>query len=375
MAEKSAIEWLRDPFLDRAGATWNRWYGCERQSAACANCYIPRQPPLRMNKLKFDKVSIGGRTDIVMANETVLLKPLRWKQPVLIFPNSLSDIWDGRVNIARVAEMFAVMLLTPRHIYITTTKRHRRQRNWLSSPRFVPLVAEAVARVMLLAQENGVRIPKSDIEYAWAHLLRSGGEPRHPLKPLANHWVGVTLESNETAERARYLHETPGAVKWLSCEPITGDLDFDQALSWPCAHCDGEGVMGESNGREIYCDAEGCANGQINFCPDWVVFGGESGPAAKATDLDTEPAPGLRPLDLDQLDTLIWWARNMLIPVFVKQLGDPWAAEVRAAAKAGRDPAEWPEHLRIRRYPDQLAYRALQYDPDNQLARKELALV
>ena len=103
------------------------------------------------------------------------------------------------------------------------------------------------------------------------------------------------------------------------------------------------------------------------------MFGGESGPAAKATELDTEPAPGLRDLDPDHLAFLIGEARDLGADVFVKQLGEPWAIAHGAASKAGRDPGEWPQQLRIREYPIQLAERALRFDPGNRLALAAVA--
>lgn len=343
MSLHSAIEWLFDPYLQAEGATWNRWIGCTRESAACHNCYIARQPPLRMRRLRFDKAAIGGKTDIVMMNERVLYKPLTYRKPLLIFPNSLSDLWHPGVPIERTAEMFAIMLLAGRHIFQTTTKRHRRQRNWLRSARFHRLVAQAVER---LVAASPVRIPAHAVEAARAHLATTGaGEA---LAPLPNLWVGVTCEANENGERLRYLGQTPAALRWVSCEPVT-----DPALTLL---------------EHLQVDA-----GDRLPAPDWVVFGGESGPPAKATEHDTTPAPGLRPLDLDHLRVLIGQARQLGSAVFVKQLGEPWARQAGADSRAGRDMSEWPADLRVREYPAALAERALRHDPGNPLALAELA--
>jgi protein gp37 len=339
----SAIEWLFDPYLQVEGATWNRWIGCTRESTACINCYIARQPPLRMRQLRFDKVAIGGKTEIVMMNERVLYKPLTYRQPLLIFPNSLSDLWHPGVPIERTAEMFAIMLLAGRHIFQTTTKRHRRQRNWLRSARFHRLVEAAVER---LVAASPVRIPAAAVEAARAHLAVTG--PGEALEPLPNLWIGVTCEANENGERLRYLEQTPAAVRWVSCEPITDPgLDLLRHLQ-PGA-------------------------GERLSAPEWVVFGGESGPAAKATERDTAPAPGLRSLDLDHLRALIGQARQLGSAVFVKQLGEPWARQAGAVSRAGRDMNEWPADLRVREYPAALAERALHHDPGNALARADLA--
>lgn len=372
MALKSVIDWLYDPYLDRAGATWNRWYGCTRESSACSNCYISRQPPLRIKGLKFDKVAIGGKTEIVMTDPKVLYYPIKWSLPLLIFPISLGDLWHPAVPIERTAEMYAVMLLANWHIFITTTKRHRRQRNWLRSARFHRLVREALVRI---ARECPHRIPPAALAAAWQHLDASGAT--EAMLPLTNVWVGVTCEANENADRLRYLADTPAAVRWGSIEPVTDlGLDLDECLTERCERCGGEPVLELVPGMGLdFCDADGCNGGFIEYpAPDWFVFGGESGPPAKATELDTEPAPGLRPLDLGHLEFLIDQVHGMRTPtrrrpeVFVKQLGEPWAVQAGAASRAGRDMSEWPEQLQVRRYPVQLAERALRFDPDNALA-------
>lgn len=371
MSLKSGIEWLFDPYLGMTGATWNCWYGCTRESSACTNCYIFRQPPLRMRHMRFDKVGIGGKTPIIMAGRAVLYKPLTWRRPLLVFPNSLSDLWHGSVRVERTAEIFAVMLLASWHIFITTTKRHRRQRNWLRSGRFHRLVAEAVERIV---RQSPVLIPRTAVEAALAHLAATSLDDA--LKPLPNVWVGVTCEANENGERLQYLAGTPAAVRWGSCEPITDpELDLDRHLSPTCRSCDHEPAGDPGRTADLNSCPEprhegGCTSVRR---PTWFVFGGESGPAAKATDLDTAPVPGLRPLDLDHLDLLIRQAHDLGAAVFVKQLGEPWAREVGAASKAGRDMSEWPDKLRIREYPIQLAERALRFDPENRLALAAVA--
>lgn len=366
MADLSGIEWLHDVFLDRQGASWNCWWGCERWSPACLNCYIFRQPPLRMRHLKFDKAAVGGKTPIVYAERRVLFQPLRWRDPRMIFVESLGDLWEGRVPIERTAEMFAIMLLARRHIFITSTKRTRRQRNWLRSPRFYRLVVEAFQAI--LAEYTG-RLDDRDVEQAQRHLARSclGGV----LLPLPNVWVGTTVEDNErAAERIPLLRGTPAAVRWISCEPLTSEdedpLNLDPWLAPQPPRWGPEYVEPTSPAGILVQDLEEVPG------IDWAVFGGESGPAAKATDLDTEPAVGLRPINLNNLEALIGEANRAGARVFVKQLGEPWAKETGAASKKGSDPAEWPHEFQVRQYPVQLAQRALTIDPGNVAALADI---
>lgn len=331
------------------------------EGVATHNCYIFRQPPLRMRSMKFSKAGIGGKTPIVMASPETLLKPLGWRSPQMIFVNSLSDLWHSGVDIENVAAMYAVMLLARRHIFITLTKRSRRMRHWLNSPAFVPMVRDALDLIVSDYPHRLVTI--DDVRAAYAHLDQSF--PGRPLVPPTNVWVGVTVESNKMASlRIPDLRATPAAVKWLSVEPITDpELSLLDHFATPCTVCAGEGVV-TIDGDLDYCPADDCDHGQTWFRPDWIVLGGESGPAAKATALDTEPAVGLRSVDLDHLEFLVDEGRAVDAAVYVKQLGEPWGKKVRALDRKGADPEEWPEPLRVREYPPALALRALDYAPE-----------
>lgn len=343
MADYSSIEWLYNPFTGQQGSSWNDKYGCTRVSPACANCYITRTPPLRMRGLKFDKAGAGGRTEIVLADPKVLLYPLTvWaRKSRMIFVDSLSELWHGAVKLERTAFMYAVMLLASQHVFLTLTKRTRRMRNWLRDPRFSAKVAAAILQIVA---EGQVKLTSEQVARA-LERCRYGQAIRLP----AHIWTGTTVEDNQRAqERIPLLTDIDTEDPlWTSDEPLTNEIDDP-------------------------LDLTGMLRG-IN----WVVFGGESGPPAKATPLDTEPAVGLRPISLPNLARLIDQTRAAGLVPFVKQLGEPWALENGLARRskdhggpdrAGRDINEWPENLRVREYPLALAHHTLTYDPANQLA-------
>ena len=86
---------------------------------------------------------------------------------------------------------------------------------------------------------------------------------------------------------------------------------------------------------------------------DWIVVGGESGPNA-------------RPFDVAWARLTIAQCRAAGVPTFVKQMGShlwdaagsPWGSNptmrsgvIRLSDRAGADPAEWPEDLRVRDWP------------------------
>jgi protein gp37 len=328
VGDVSSVEWLHDPYTGRQGGSLNLFWGCERVSPACLNCYIFRQPPLRMRGLVFDKAAIGGKTEIIYAPRTVLLGPLRKTTPKMWFVESLGDLWYGRVPARIAADVYALALLTPHHIYITSTKRVRRQHNWLRSPRFRLLVQAAVEQLAAERVAAGGRFRPGVLEAAREHLAAPG-----PMREVGNVWVGCTVEDNAiAAERVPLLRDTPAAVRWLSAEPLTSeDTDPINLGPWLAT-----------------------GPGRIH----WLVLGGESGPPAKATPLDTEPAVGLRDVSIPNLIRQVQIAQAAGVAVFVKQLGTPWASRVGIASRKGADPAEWPPELRVREYPAALELRA-----------------
>lgn len=313
MGEKSKIQWTDD--------TWNRWFGCVKISGGCLNCYIERTPPARMNGWKFNRIGVGGRTPIILAEEPRLYYPLRKTKPRMIFVNSLSDLWLPGIDIKIVAEMFAVMLLCQQHIFQIFTKRAPRQRDILNNPSFVRLIREALERVIERSpQHRGPKVSAAAVEYAREHLAKSPAGAA--LEPLQNVWLGATVEEERTTHRIAALRDTPAAVRMLSCEPVTGHFRLD-----------GDRL----DGMHL------------------VILGGESGPASTpgVDDLPGTERVGLRPLDLEHLADLIGDCTTAGVAAFVKQLGEPWAKETGAGHRKGGDITEWPEHLQVRQLPVQ----------------------
>ncbi|MEO0475287.1 MAG: DUF5131 family protein, partial [Planctomycetota bacterium] len=81
--------------------------------------------------------------------------------------------------------------------------------------------------------------------------------------PLPNVWLGTSVEDQKTAdERIPYLLKCPAAMRWLSCEPLLGEVTL------MCRH----------TGDALYAPSD---DGSDNTFIDWVVAGGESGPDAR----------------------------------------------------------------------------------------------
>ena len=71
------------------------------------------------------------------------------------------------------------------------------------------------------------------------------------------------------------------------------------------------------------------------------MVGGESGPSA-------------RPCKLEWIEQLVEQCVAQRIPVWVKQLGRVLARELDCRDREGRDMDEWPEHLRLRQWPESM---------------------
>jgi protein gp37 len=126
-------------------------------------------------------------------------------------------------------------------------------------------------------------------------------EPRH------NVWLGVTAENQRRAnERIPLLLRVSAAVHWVSAEPLLGPVDFRPWL-----------------GRERL---------------SWCIVGGESG--AEARRMDPVWARDIR-----------LQCRTAGVSYHFKQKGRVLSAERACKDREGKDPAEWPQDLRVQEFP------------------------
>jgi len=211
---KSAIEWTE--------STWNPVTGCTKISTGCLNCYAERMA----RRLK----AMGQRNyrdgfKVTCHRHTVDI-PLRWKRPQMVFVNSMSDLFHKDVGEDFIFDVFSTMRQASQHQYQILTKRAER-----------------------LAELSG--------ELCWQD----------------NIWMGVTVEAADYKYRIDYLRYTGAKIKFLSLEPLLGDL-------------------GELNLEGI----------------GWVIVGGESG-------------PGARPMEIGWVRDIREQCRGQNVPFFFKQWG------------------------------------------------------
>jgi protein gp37 len=132
--------------------------------------------------------------------------PIRWRQPRVIFVNSMSDLFHEEIPESFIAEVFQTMLEAHWHTFQILTKR-----------------ADRLAKIA----------------------------PRLPW-PI-NVWIGVSVESPRYVYRIERLRSVPAAVRFLSIEPLVSPIP-----SVPLAVIDWVIVGGESG------------PGARPMEPDWV---------------------------------------------------------------------------------------------------------
>lgn len=141
--------------------------------------------------------------------------------------------------------------------------------------------------------------------------------------PTPHIWLGVSAENQEFASlRIPILLQTPAAVRFVSAEPLLGPLDLTRL--------DAGILPGHKGYMANTLDTKIGPSGKPHKHLDWVIIGCESG-------------PGRRPMELDWAVDLVSQCKAAGVPVFVKQLD--------LDGKVSKNPAEWPEELRVREYP------------------------
>ena len=266
----SKIEWTN--------RTWNPVTGCTKVSPGCAHCYaetfshrLATKFPHLYDGKPFIPRDQGG-TEIRVHPDRLSL-PREWpRRPSMVFVNSMSDLFHEDVPDWFIFDVLYTIETTP-HTYQVLTKRAERMQNVIR-------------------------------KYIWD--IR----PRRRARPIENLWLGVSVENDRYKDRIAQLRRTPAAVRFLSCEPLLGDLgDLElQDPYWPRTQL-----------------------------LHWIIVGGESGARTRVgRRMRTEWARGIR----DQ-------AVAAGVPFFFKQQGAFTPEGVRVGkARAGRllDGREWNQY-------------------------------
>lgn len=298
MGENSGIQWTDH--------TFNPWWGCQRVSEACRNCYAET-----FAKRVGLRVWGGDNTERRFFGAKHWQEPLRWNRAAekegvrrRVFCASMADVFEDRPDLLQPrARLFKLVHETQWLDWLFLTKRPHLVRHMVPSD--------------------------------WM----ANGFPR-------NIWMGTTVEDQGCAEkRVEHALDWPCSVRFLSCEPLVGPIDLTSIEPYylkpehtrqprsdfdPVVRLDG--LRGHMMGPDDMLDHH----------IDWVIVGGESGPKA-------------RPFDLDAARRIVSDCRAANVAVFVKQMGERWARETGTYGQDshGGTPELWPEELRVREMPSE----------------------
>lgn len=229
---KTGIEWT--------DATWNPMTGCTQISTGCDNCYAlqlahtkTRDAYLRRDPVKDTP---ANRADPFAPRfwEDRLEQPLKWKTPMRIFVNSMSDVFHAHFSLEQIHRVFNVMHDAYWHQFQVLTKR-----------------------------------PERALRYA----------EELPWSP--NIWIGTSIENMDVAHRADSIRKIePASVRFISAEPLLGPLvDLNlEGIDWVIGG-------GESGPKHRPCDpawARGLrdnarASGSAFFWKQWGGYTPKSG--------------------------------------------------------------------------------------------------
>lgn len=232
MGEQTAISWT--------DKTFQPWEGCARVSPGCTNCYAEER----------DRRWHGGEhwgkdAPRKPMSEAYWRGPIKWNaealasgEPCRVFCASLADVFEDRPDLMLWrSRLFGTILSTPALTWQLLTKRPENVR---------------------------AMVPGRWLDGYWPH----------------NVWIGTTCEDQQrTDERLPHMAKIPAPVRFLSCEPLLGEIDLLNHIE-PCD-------MGPSW---------------------WLICGGESG-------------PNYRPMNLDHARSLRQQCITWDIPFWFKQHG------------------------------------------------------
>jgi protein gp37 len=180
-------------------------------------------------------------------HDDALKIPLGWKEPRLIFVNSMSDLFHPEVPDEFIRRVFDVMSATPQHTYQMLTKRSQRLAHiapslpwpdnvWMGvsveSDRYAfranHLRSVSNAAVRFLSVEPLVG-PVPSLKLAGIDWVIVGGESGHGARPLDLVWVEAIQDQAERAGSKFFLKQL-GSV-WARSQSLRGK--GDDPTTWP----------------------------------------------------------------------------------------------------------------------------------------------
>jgi protein gp37 len=232
MSSQTAIEWT--------DATWNPIRGCTKISDGCKHCYAETFAE-RFRGVKGHPYEQGFDLRLVPGK---LAEPLRWRNPKMIFVNSMSDLFHEDAPEEYIEAVVRVMVAANWHTYQVLTKRSERLREMLNSslqfaaqekhiwwgvsvenkkygvPRIADLQNAQVAMRFLsiepLLEDLG------DLNLAGINWAIVGGESGHGARPMKKEWVTSLRDQCKNAGMAFFFKQWGGERKSAAGRMLDG---------------------------------------------------------------------------------------------------------------------------------------------------------
>ncbi len=296
MAEDTKIQWTHH--------SWSPWHGCAKISDGCANCYAAT-----MSKRNPGTLGVwGANGSRVVAAEASWRKVMAWDRAAAkagerhrVFP-SICDPFEDWIGPIKNAAGFDLW-----HLYPPSE-------TWVSNPgdvadkrlltlddvrsRLFRLIDATPNLDWLLLTKRPENIAKMMATKPHQVTHRGGFvQNTKTLWQFPNVWLGVSVEDQPNADnRIPELLKIPAAVRFLSCEPLLGPIEFSDVSK----RSDAIKQLGKKALDGI----------------DWVIAGGESG-------------PGARPCNIEWIRSIVRQCQAAGTSCFVKQLGSkPYTSEL-----------------------------------------------
>jgi protein gp37 len=272
-------------------STFNPWIGCTKVGPGCDHCYAEALD----KRMRYGKaVHWGAGVPRYRTSPATWAEPLKWEKkaaagdkPWRVFCASLADVFDNEVPQQWRYHLWDMIHHTPNLSWLLVTKR----------------VGNVGA---MIPADWCVRFPEN------VRLL-------------------ITVCNQEEADRDIPKLLALPCKNGISYEPALGPIDFT--------------AIPRLNHEHPHPPCYDMAD------IEWIIVGGES----------TQGAGKARPFDREWAYSTIRQCRAAGVPCFVKQLGSNVLARndahgcdlyaPRFLDRAGADPAEWAEDLRVQEFP------------------------
>lgn len=255
--------------------TFNAWWGCRRYDEMCIYCYAERLDA------RYDKNGHWGNNDRKMMSENYWKQPLAWNKEAekngiktKVFCSSMADVFEDNDQVIEARNrLWKLIKQTPNLNWQILTKRYDRIAQFLPDD--------------------------------W-----NGG--------YENVWLGISVGLQKRVDE--YLPtfiEIPAKTRFLSCEPLIGELDLTKYLK----------------------------TGKIHQ----VITGGESGFGSHPEDKNVKFR--YRECKIEWIEKIVSQCKETNTSIFVKQLGTHLAKTMNLNDRAGSDINEFPENIRYQQFP------------------------